>query len=112
MAAVATSGFLSPGLDRRARRTSVTVLRSETAVFTYEPEAVGAECPTATPTVLAVHGFRGTHHGLLRIVDHLPHVRVIMPDLPGFGESAPLADAAHDIGGYTAWLGALADALG
>ncbi|MEA5455337.1 alpha/beta hydrolase [Sinomonas sp. JGH33] len=112
MAAVATPGFLSPGLDRRERRSSVTVLGAETAVFSYEPEpGSGTTDGPAMPTILAVHGFRGTHHGLLRIVDRLPEARVIMPDLPGFGESAPLG-APHDIAGYVAWLDALADALG
>ncbi|MDQ4501121.1 alpha/beta hydrolase [Sinomonas sp. ASV322] len=108
MVATAQDGFLSPGLDARERRSTVTVLGAATAVFTYEPEG-GAGA--SAPTVLAVHGFRGTHHGLLRIVDRLPGVRIVMPDLPGFGASAPL-DVPHDIAGYTAWLGALADTLG
>jgi pimeloyl-ACP methyl ester carboxylesterase len=107
--------FLSPELNRREHRTMLNVLGSETAVFTYEPVVHGAEASAergSTPTILAVHGFRGTHHGLLRIVDGLPGVRVIMPDLPGFGASAPLAEGRHDIDGYVAWLGALADELG
>ncbi|WP_415855658.1 alpha/beta fold hydrolase [Sinomonas sp. G460-2] len=109
MVATAQDGFLSPGLDARERRSTVTVLGAATAVFTYEPEG-GAGA--SAPTVLAVHGFRGTHHGLLRIVDRLPGVRIVMPDLPGFGASEPLASGAHDITGYTAWLAALADELG
>ena len=52
--------------------------------------------------VVALHGLRGTHHGLLRIVEHLPDVRVVVPDLPGFGESAPLA-VTHDVDGYARW---------
>ncbi|WP_336853810.1 alpha/beta hydrolase [Sinomonas albida] len=108
MVATAEDGFLSPALDVRERRTTVTVLGAETAVFMYEPEA-GPGAPA--PTILAVHGFRGTHHGLLRIVDRLGDVRVIMPDLPGFGVSSPLETAPHDIAGYAEWLGALADEL-
>lgn len=99
--------FLSPMLAQRERRTAVEVLGSQTAVFTYEPAGAHA----TAPTILAVHGFRGTHHGLLRIVDQLPEVRVIMPDLPGFGDSEPLA-GHHDIEGYAAWLGELAETLG
>ncbi len=34
-----------------------------------------------------VHGFRGDHHGLLRLVEELRTYRVIIPDLPGFGQS-------------------------
>ena len=112
MVATAADGFLSPGLDARERRSVATVLGADTAVFVYEPEATRHAEPGAAPTILAVHGFRGTHHGLLRVVDQLPEVRFVMPDLPGFGESAPLPGTPHDIAGYAAWLGALADELG
>lgn len=110
MAASMVQPFLSTQLAARERRSTVRVLGAETAVFTYEP----AQPPASgePPTILAVHGFRGTHHGLLRIVDALPGARVVMPDLPGFGESAVLDEGTHDIAGYGLWLGALADALG
>ncbi|GAB3285374.1 alpha/beta hydrolase [Sinomonas notoginsengisoli] len=101
--------FLSGRLRDREHRRMVEVSGSSTAVFTYEP--VGSADSAAAPTILAVHGFRGTHHGLLRIVDALPAVRVVMPDLPGFGASSPLA-GEHGITGYGDWLAALADALG
>ncbi len=39
-------------------------------------------------------------------------IRIISPDLPGFGESDPLVGRAHDIAGYAEWLGAFVDALG
>ena len=54
--------------------------------------------------IVMVHGFRGDHHGLEPIVAKLPGYRVIVPDLPGFGESSTFAAAAHDIDGYAAWL--------
>lgn len=101
--------FLSDRLAAREHRSTIEVHGSVTAVFTYEP--VGPAPTGSAPTILAVHGFRGTHHGLLRIVDALPGARVIMPDLPGFGASTVL-DGEHSIAGYGAWLGALADALG
>lgn len=66
----------------------------------------------ATVTIVAVHGFRGEHHGLEPIVVQLPGVRVISPDLPGFGESTPMTEARHDIDGYSQWLSAFVDALG
>ncbi len=50
-----------------------------------------------------VHGFRGDHHGLETIAAHLPGYRILIPDLPGFGASAPLADGS-DIGGFAHWL--------
>ncbi|MCA5924966.1 alpha/beta fold hydrolase [Curtobacterium oceanosedimentum] len=64
----------------------------------------------ADRTVLAVHGFRGDHHGLETIAAHLEGVRVIVPDLPGFGESDPLP--VSDVDGYVTWLKGFAAALG
>ena len=71
-----------------------------TAYWVYGPPA-DAEGVT---TVIAVHGFRGEHHGLEPVVAYLPDVRVISPDLPGFGETAPLPGRTHDLAAYTDWL--------
>lgn len=60
--------------------------------------------PDATTTVIAVHGFRGDHHGLLPIAARLGSCRVITPDLPGFGVSPPFASTPHDVESYAAWL--------
>jgi pimeloyl-ACP methyl ester carboxylesterase len=70
---------------------------------TYWVEYGPAEAAT---TVVLVHGFRGDHHGLGPVIAQLPEVRFLAPDLPGFGESAPLTSGAHDLDGYIAWLGA------
>lgn len=80
-------------------RHEVEVLGGRTAYWTYGPE-------DAAITVLAVHGFRGEHHGLEPVVAFLPDVRLIMPDLPGFGETAPLPGRRHDIEAYADWLDA------
>lgn len=60
--------------------------------------------PAATTTVIAVHGFRGDHHGLLPIVQRLGRYRVVPPDLPGFGESPAFGSGGHDLAAYAAWL--------
>ncbi|MFF1573599.1 alpha/beta fold hydrolase [Leifsonia sp. NPDC058292] len=60
--------------------------------------------PLADTTIVLVHGFRGDHHGLEPVVANLQGVRLISPDLPGFGESDPLGEVSHDIVGYAAWL--------
>jgi pimeloyl-ACP methyl ester carboxylesterase len=60
--------------------------------------------PSATTTVVAVHGFRGDHHGLLPIVAGLDDARVVTPDLPGFGVSAAFDSGPHDVDAYAAWL--------
>ena len=57
----------------------------------------------AKPVIVMVHGFRGTHHGLARIIEKLPHYRVIVPDLPGFGASEPLS-AKHTLTAYVTFL--------
>lgn len=72
---------------------------AETAIWEYGPN-------DADTTVVLVHGFRGTHHGLLSLVGAMPEVRFLAPDLPGFGESAPLP-RRHDLDGYADWLAQL-----
>lgn len=68
-------------------------------------------CPkNPQQTIVMIHGFRGTHHGLLKIVEHLPEAyEIIIPDLPGFGESAPLA--SHNLKDFTEWLRTFIDEL-
>lgn len=61
--------------------------------------------------IFAVHGFRGDHHGLTRIVEHLEHYTVIVPDLPGFGASTSMSELKHDVEGYAQFLEALANEL-
>lgn len=41
-------------------------------------------------TIFLWHGFRGSHRGLLELGKQLNDYRVIIPDLPGWGESDPL----------------------
>ncbi|WP_235476432.1 alpha/beta fold hydrolase [Frigoribacterium sp. Leaf263] len=85
----------------------VDVGGSSTRYWIYEtPDAEEARV-----TIVAVHGFRGDHHGLEPVVAHLTGVRVVMPDLPGFGESSPLT-GEHTVAAYARWLTAFVAALG
>jgi len=60
--------------------------------------------PQAPTTLVMIHGFRGDHHGLEPIVAELgPDIRVIIPDLPGFGASDALPGISN-IAGYSSWL--------
>ncbi len=86
------------------RAHAVRVLGSDTHYWDYGPMDAAA-------TVIAVHGYRGEHHGLEPVVAHLAGVRVISPDLPGFGESTPLTETDHSIDGYAAWLRGFVAAL-
>ena len=65
----------------------------EMAVFRY-PGAQNAR------QLLAVHGFRGDHHGLELIIDGLTDFDVWVPDLPGFGASPAMPDADHTVEHY------------
>lgn len=50
-----------------------------------------------------IHGFRGTHHGLLLIANHLKaDANIIIPDLPGFGRGAHLK--SYGLDNYVEWL--------
>jgi pimeloyl-ACP methyl ester carboxylesterase len=49
-----------------------------------------------------IHGFRGTHHGLLLIAKYLKGINVIVPDLPGFG-NGPTFDT-YTLDTYVEWL--------
>ena len=82
-------------------RREVDVLGGRTAYWVYGP-------PDAPTTIIAVHGFRGEHHGLEPVVAHLPEYRIVSPDLPGFGETAPVPDRRHDLDLYAEWLTAFA----
>lgn len=82
-------------------RHEVEVRGGTTAYWVYGPD-------DAATTLIAVHGFRGEHHGLEPVLAYLPDVRVIAPDLPGFGETPPLPDRTHDLDEYAAWLTAFA----
>lgn len=72
------------------------------------PEQRGPEAPL----LVMVHGLRGTHHGLEPIVENLPGHRAVVPDLPGFGDSGPMTERAHDVPGYAALIVELIELLG
>lgn len=78
------------------------------AFWTYEP----AEATPETRTVLVVHGFRGDHHGLLRVADQLPDMRIIMPDLPGFGGSDAFLSGPHSVECYGQFIAGFMAARG
>ncbi len=77
-------------------RETVVVAGVETAYWVYGDDDA--------PTIVAVHGFRGEHHGLEPVVAYLPDYRIIMPDLPGFGETGPIPGREHNLQAYVDWL--------
>lgn len=95
-AGAAAPAYLSTDLDARTSASSVSLAGGTVAYWTYEPLEATAE----TRTILVVHGFRGDHHGLLRVADQLPGMRIIMPDLPGFGSSEAFSQDQHSVERY------------
>jgi len=87
------------------RHEIVRVLGSDTHYWVYGPD-------DAATTIVIAHGYRGEHHGLEPVVAHLRGVKIVSPDLPGFGESSAMTGAKHDIAGYAAWYAAFLDSLG
>ncbi len=75
-------------MDRPQRKTTRTVRK---------PVA-----PPKKPTLIMIHGFRGTHHGLLLIAKKLKGYNIIVPDLPGFGKGPKLT--TYNLESYVEWL--------
>lgn len=103
-----TSSFISSGLATRTLTSTLQLGGTKVAYWVYKPEKTTPE----TRTILVIHGFRGDHHGLLRVADQLPDMRLIMPDLPGFGDSAAFTDAAHTVERYGRFISDFMAALG
>ncbi len=98
---MSVSSPYAAALDRvPVRRAEVPLLGGLTRYWDYGDA-------DADTTIVLVHGFRGDHHGLEPVVAQLRGMRLISPDLPGFGESEPMTEAPHDIAGYGRWLRAL-----
>ncbi|MGD8374405.1 MAG: alpha/beta hydrolase [Candidatus Woesebacteria bacterium] len=79
-----------------ANSQNIQILGSNTKYWIYNADK--------TPTIVMIHGLRGTHHGLEDIIKKLPNFKIIIPDLPGFGESTPMTQQAHDIIGYSVFV--------
>ena len=100
--------LFSAGLEARTHAARVVLDGTSVAYWSYEPVRV----TPATRTILVIHGFRGDHHGLLRVADQLPEMRLIMPDLPGFGSSDAFAAAEHSVESYGRFISGFMAALG
>ncbi|WP_066291592.1 alpha/beta fold hydrolase [Arthrobacter sp. B6] len=96
----ATQSYFSRELAARTRASDIELNGATVAYWTYEPVQVTPD----TRTILVIHGFRGDHHGLLRVADQLPGMRIIMPDLPGFGSSDAFASGPHSIEHYGTFI--------
>ena len=101
------SALLATRAKKRGIAKRLDIEGNTTAYWWYPAEGfVGA-----SKTIVMIHGYRGNHHGLEAIVGAIPDANVIVPDLPGFGESEPFAEN-HSIQRYASWVAAFLLALG
>lgn len=82
---------------RSASRREIDVRGTRAVYWEYGPD-------DAETTIVVVHGFRGDHHGLEPVAAHLDGIRVIMPDLPGFGATEPMPGVTHDLDAYAGFV--------
>ena len=93
---------------RHTHRTiDVPVVGGDLRVGVWDP----ADAPADAPAVLALHGVTSSHLAWPFVVDELPGVRVIAPDLRGRGASNALEGPAG-LAAHAADLAAVLDALG
>jgi pimeloyl-ACP methyl ester carboxylesterase len=83
-------------------RHTITVMGREVAYWERGPEW--------DRTIVMLHGFRGNHKGLTDMVQHFDGFRLILPDLPGNGESETLT-VPHTMQNYAQWLDEFVGAL-
>lgn len=91
----------SADLTTRARARGI---RQE--VFIQGRKCVFYEYPSATSSdqiLVMVHGYRGNHRGLEAIAGALEDFKILIPDLPGFGQSQSLS-SEHSVSNYSNWL--------
>jgi len=66
--------------------------------------------PARKSVVVFLHGFPGSHKGLVELADCFTDYRLIIPDLPACGVSEPLR-THHSLKNYAAWLNDFLTAL-
>jgi pimeloyl-ACP methyl ester carboxylesterase len=91
-----SAGLASKALAR-SKPHSIQVLDTVTRYWSYASSNPNAK------VIIFIHGYRGNHHGLEAIAGALEDFHVIIPDLPGFGESTPFS-GEHSIDAYSDWL--------
>src|SRR5512139_136128 len=79
------------GLQRKAAKLTVKSAAVGDHTIVYSEGGTGE-------TILMVHGFGGNKDNWLRFAKFItPQYHVLIPDLPGYGESTRLEDARYNI---------------
>lgn len=85
---------------------------AELHYWVYREHLANPSEPDAAPVIVMVHGLRGSHQGLELVSERLPDRCVVIPDLPGFGDSTPMTGRRHDVRNYADALAGLVEQLG
>jgi pimeloyl-ACP methyl ester carboxylesterase len=94
------------GLQRKAAKLAVKSAVVGDHIIVYSEGGTGE-------TILMVHGFGGNKDNWLRFAKFFtPQYHVIIPDLPGYGESTRLQDARYNIMAQVERLNAFCKGLG
>lgn len=89
--------------QKRAIAKTVSTALSTTRYWHYPPAGQSPETAETAETVILIHGYRGNHRGLEAIAGALKDFNVLIPDLPGFGESSPFG-VEHSVETYAQWV--------
>ncbi len=79
----------------RFKRNTITI--NSRRVFYWEKNH------TKKPVMVFLHGFPGSHKGLVETANGIGDYHFLIPDLPGCGESEPLEEK-HNLKNYAKWL--------
>jgi len=91
------SAELAMKAQKRSEPHSLQIAESVTRYWLYPGSTRGSR------DIIFIHGYRGNHRGLEAIAGALDDFNVIIPDLPGFGESTEFP-GEHTIDAYAKWL--------
>lgn len=67
--------------------------------------------PQSSRTLVMLHGFRSSHQGLMKLAQEFPDHHLIIPDFPGYGDTAELA-SENTIPAYADVIAGLISGLG
>jgi pimeloyl-ACP methyl ester carboxylesterase len=91
------SAELARKAQLRSQPNSVQIAQTVTRYWVYPGTSKDSR------DIIFIHGYRGNHRGLEAIAGALEDFNVIIPDLPGFGESTEFP-GTHSIDAYANWL--------
>lgn len=99
---LALFGRLAPA---QAARLGLALERKRCGLVAKHASLPYLEGGSGSEVLVLVHGFGGDKDAFTRIAAYLvPHYRVIIPDLPGFGDARRDPGAAHDMAAQVAHL--------